>query len=143
MVRGASLAITVAILTIVGGVAAVGAAQLVSIQSDLTDKAEVGDATAVTLSMTVSNNSPDPLSTVSIELVSPADLSTAFGTVSVGALPAGGTVTMSGTFTIPRTELLLMDDLEAQNFKVTYTDVFMDSLSGIVKSERAPDQSGP
>ena len=113
------------------------------IKSDLVSAVEGQGNTQVTLSLAVTNNDSDPLTGVSLTLVSPADLTTSFGAVSLGTLAPGMAATASTTFIIPEQDLLLMGDLEVQNFKISFTNVFLDQLNEVVKSEKMPEQTGP
>lgn len=114
-----------------------------AIKSNLVNQVEGTGSTQVTLSVAVTNNNADPLTSVSLSLVSPADLTTSFGAVSLGTLAPGVEATGSGTFSIPEQDLVLMGDLEVQNFRVNYTDVYLDQFSEVVKSEKMPEQTGP
>jgi hypothetical protein len=114
-----------------------------SIKANLVNQVEGQGTAQVTLSVAVTNNDPDPVSAVSLALVSPADLTTSFGTISIGTLAPGVEATGSGTFSIPEQDLVLMGDLEIQNFRVNYTNVYLDQLSEVVKSDKMPEQTGP
>lgn len=114
-----------------------------AIKSNLLNQVVGTGSTQVTLAVAVTNNNADPLTGVSLSLVSPADLTTSFGAVSLGTLTPGVEATASGTFTIPEQDLLLMGDLEVQNFKVNYTNVYLDQLSEVVKSDKMPKKTGP
>ncbi len=113
------------------------------IKADLVNQVEGQGGSQVTLSVAVTNNNADPLTGVSLTLVSPADLTTSFGAVSLGTLAPGVEAMASGTFTIPEQDLLLMGDLEIQNFKVNYTNVYLDQLTEVIKSDKMPEQTGP